>query len=279
MKQKLIIFFFFLSSLCFSQDVIITKKGEKISCKVLKVEQSQLDYKKISNLEGPTYSILKSNVASVTYKNGDVEVFTENEYSQDKKNQESTTPGLHKKIGPGSDNSKVPKQSMSQKDENNGTNLNTETVCSLALDSVTYVGGKFFSHESGAKLSHKEVCDLLNECSPVIALKYKSGCKIETTGFCLFLSAIGWSAINIGMRTYSSPTSVYHDAYDSWIPSILLANVSIPMIFAGGRIMRNCKKRFYRTYMINNTSYRPDTSPVLLNFYAGTDNIGLILTF
>ena len=79
MKQKLIIFFFFLSSLCFSQDVIITKKGEKISCKVLKVEQSQLDYKKISNLEGPTYSILKSNVASVTYKNGDVEVFTENE--------------------------------------------------------------------------------------------------------------------------------------------------------------------------------------------------------
>ena len=59
----------------FSQDVIYLKSGEKIEAKILEVELEQLKYKKSSNLEGPTYSIAKSEVHMILYENGESEIF------------------------------------------------------------------------------------------------------------------------------------------------------------------------------------------------------------
>jgi len=64
-----------VSSTCFAQDIIITKDSEKISAKVLRITEDNIRYKDYKNQNGPSYSILKQEVASILYENGEVETF------------------------------------------------------------------------------------------------------------------------------------------------------------------------------------------------------------
>ena len=61
--------------LSYAQDVIVMKDNTTILSKVTKVSQTEIEYKKWSNLDGPTYTINKSEVSSVNYENGDRDVF------------------------------------------------------------------------------------------------------------------------------------------------------------------------------------------------------------
>ena len=75
MKQILLIFFLAYSSYVLGQDVIVKKDGGTILAKVLEVNPSDIKYKKFSNINGPTYSIEKSEVMSINYENGDKDNF------------------------------------------------------------------------------------------------------------------------------------------------------------------------------------------------------------
>ena len=60
-------------------DVILLKNGEEISAKVLEITPTEVKYKRCDNLEGPTTTINKSTIFSITYANGSKEVMkTEN---------------------------------------------------------------------------------------------------------------------------------------------------------------------------------------------------------
>lgn len=58
-----------------ASDVIVKKDGSTILAKILKVSQSEVEYKKASNLEGPTYSIPVSDILSINYENGEKDTF------------------------------------------------------------------------------------------------------------------------------------------------------------------------------------------------------------
>ena len=58
-----------------AQDVIVKKDGSTIIAKVLEVNQDNIKYKKLSNQNGPTYTISISDVMSVNYENGEKEDF------------------------------------------------------------------------------------------------------------------------------------------------------------------------------------------------------------
>ena len=77
-KSTLILFFtlFIGSTICFSQDKIVVKSSVDIDAKILEITTNEVKYKKSDNLNGPTYSILKSKVISIKYENGTVDVFT-----------------------------------------------------------------------------------------------------------------------------------------------------------------------------------------------------------
>ena len=69
-------------ALCFaktsnSQDVISKKDDSTIQCKVTKVSSTEVEYKKWSNLDGPTYVISISDVLNIKYQNGDVDEFNQ----------------------------------------------------------------------------------------------------------------------------------------------------------------------------------------------------------
>lgn len=58
-----------------AQDKIITKKAETIEATIIEVNISDIKYRKFSNPDGPLYTILKADIASIIYANGSVEVF------------------------------------------------------------------------------------------------------------------------------------------------------------------------------------------------------------
>lgn len=56
-------------------DNIILRNGEAINAKVTEITENEIKYKKCSNLNGPTYSIYKSEVSVIKYVNGTEETF------------------------------------------------------------------------------------------------------------------------------------------------------------------------------------------------------------
>jgi hypothetical protein len=67
----------FTASLCFSQDIITKKSSEDIQAKVLEVTTVEVKYKKFDNQNGPTFTILKSDLLMIRYENGTKDIFTE----------------------------------------------------------------------------------------------------------------------------------------------------------------------------------------------------------
>ena len=60
---------------CFAQDVIIKKDGTTILSTVIKVGQSEVEYKKYNNQTGPTYTISIKDLSAINYANGTKDTF------------------------------------------------------------------------------------------------------------------------------------------------------------------------------------------------------------
>lgn len=58
-------------------DVLIQKDGSEVLVKVIEISLTEIKYKKCDNIEGPTYSLAKSDVFMLRYANGTKEVFNE----------------------------------------------------------------------------------------------------------------------------------------------------------------------------------------------------------
>jgi hypothetical protein len=61
----------------FSQDVITLSNGTEIEAKVIKITDSEIEYKKWNNQEGPSYVEKISNVSSIKYQNGNKDTFNQ----------------------------------------------------------------------------------------------------------------------------------------------------------------------------------------------------------
>jgi len=79
MKQLLFILLaiIFNVSLSFSQDIITTKTGEDILGKITEITKTEVKYKKFDNLDGPLYTMLKSDILMIRYENGSKEIFSD----------------------------------------------------------------------------------------------------------------------------------------------------------------------------------------------------------
>lgn len=67
----------FTITFCFSQDIITKKTSEDIEAKVLEVTATEIKYKKFDYQNGPTFTILKSDVLMLRYANGTKDIFNE----------------------------------------------------------------------------------------------------------------------------------------------------------------------------------------------------------
>ena len=69
--KKLLLILVCLPLIGWGQDKIILKDGEETLCKVIKVTDNIIEYKKYSNLEGPIYSKSVNEVYMIKYENGE----------------------------------------------------------------------------------------------------------------------------------------------------------------------------------------------------------------
>ena len=77
MKNILLFILFICSSnIIKAQDTLSTRYGESILVKVIEVGTSEVKYKKLDNLNGPVFSMLKSDLLMIKYENGTKEDFS-----------------------------------------------------------------------------------------------------------------------------------------------------------------------------------------------------------
>lgn len=62
-----------MATAAWAEDVIVGLDGSMTLSKVVEITQTEIKYKKAGNLEGPTLSVLKSQVKSILYENGTTE--------------------------------------------------------------------------------------------------------------------------------------------------------------------------------------------------------------
>ena len=76
------ILFVFSSNIIKAQDTLTMRSGENILVKVIEVGTAEVKYKKLDNLNGPVFSMLKLDLLLIKYENG-----TKDDYSSIKKNR------------------------------------------------------------------------------------------------------------------------------------------------------------------------------------------------
>lgn len=78
-RHHWIIFFFavFCGSFLSAQDRIILKNGNTLEARVTEIQSSEIKYKRFDNLNGPVYSLPKSDVFIIMYENGTKEIIGE----------------------------------------------------------------------------------------------------------------------------------------------------------------------------------------------------------
>ncbi|MBO5847963.1 MAG: hypothetical protein J6R17_01980 [Bacteroidales bacterium] len=81
-----------LTSNLFSQDVIFLSNGNEIEAKIIKIGDSEIEYKKWSNQEGPTFTEKASNIFMIKYQNGEKEIFENKQNDVNKQSVVITKP-------------------------------------------------------------------------------------------------------------------------------------------------------------------------------------------
>jgi hypothetical protein len=67
-----------ISIFSFGQDKIVKRDFKEILCKVSEIGTTEIKYKKAGNLDGPVYSVKKSEVLKIVFENGSEEKFETN---------------------------------------------------------------------------------------------------------------------------------------------------------------------------------------------------------
>ncbi len=93
--MRTVLFFAFMLSfgtIAIAQDKIVKKDGAEIECKVIEITDELIKYRKLDNLEGPLYSLKKSDITVIQYENGTLDVFNEQERIPETWDESDTIP-------------------------------------------------------------------------------------------------------------------------------------------------------------------------------------------
>jgi hypothetical protein len=258
MKRFLLIITILVSGLTiFAQDIIVTKDAKRIDAKVLEINIDNVRYKDFENQDGPIYTILKSDIASIVYQNGKVENFPDQTSQPAQQPEPAQQPNV----------------------QQNPQNLTAKQFDDMDDDDIDaylrdYEGGKIYeTFHSGVKLR-------------------SVGKKMLTAG--LVLSGAGLTAMIVGVAIvnygYYSDYGYrygadYYDpltAYSFYYTGLVLFSIgngltiaSIPINAVGGSKKKIAKNQYIDQYINGGkTTYTPT-----LDFNYTGNGLGLVLKF
>jgi len=120
--------FVFISIACFSQDLLLLKRGTKLEVVVTEITPTLVRYKLFSDPNGHGYFVYKDNVAKITYKDGRVETFDSPDNNQPVVAESKSVPqeNENKSVTQDNENKNVPQEnetkSVIQDNENKPSN-------------------------------------------------------------------------------------------------------------------------------------------------------------
>lgn len=84
------ILFLMFATTMWAQDIIVTNDAQKIEAKILEVSKTEIKYKEMSDLNGPTYILETKEISSIIYSNGKVVLYNQESAAKDSTPDKST---------------------------------------------------------------------------------------------------------------------------------------------------------------------------------------------
>lgn len=91
----------------YSQDILIKKNGDEVEVRVISISNDEIEYKKWSNQDGPSYIIPKGEVFMIKYKNGEKDVFNTKNSASTSNQQTLNADNQRLKAHPSHDNASL----------------------------------------------------------------------------------------------------------------------------------------------------------------------------
>lgn len=247
---------------CFSmyadaQDKIITKDAESIDAVILEVNLDDVRYRKADNPEGPVYRILKSDISTIIYGNGYVEVFNE---SKPEKRQPRNT-GHYQMYD---DEDAVTIGIIG----NGGCRFNPDNPMPITIMN------NFYTY-NGYTINSETTLQIINSFDPSIGTQFQSGSRMITAGN--VLASIGGAFLGAGLGTLiwaDTDTEIIVSTIFMSIGFIIGVPVAIPIYYTGiGN--RNAAVNSYNS-SLEAYSQKPSCE---IRFGAGNYGIGFTMAF
>lgn len=243
MKKINLVLLLFATIFCYGNDIIITQKSEKIDATIIEVSPTEIKYRKVSNPTGPIFVISINDISSIIYSNGDVEVFT----------VDNSTNNVQNDISSNSQNSYA-------------ANVKNGSL-------ITRVGSNCYVHNGQAMDSHALGDFLQINCQPAYE-QWKKGDIFQKFGITYaVLGPVLCLPLGLTLYACADDGAMYYSSVFFMTLGAGLTVASVPFLVIGTKNKNNA----YITYNNHlNSSHKPDLS---LNFQVKTDGLGLALKF
>ena len=289
MKQIIFIVLLWMScTFIFAQDIIVTKQSEKIEAKITDVEQDCIKYKKFNYQEGPTYTIKKSEIASIIYQNGDVETFFESS-TQPQSNNESSSSNSYKREDFFSSLKAKYKSNAGQYQFVEGycTHVSIRSKSLFGGNTIKYSGyviGENVDGMSDFEIENKirsgelaffedlEFKEYLKKYDTETYHKFKQGLDCNVSAYVLTSVACVGVIVMIALL-YADASSMA--VVCTSIPTLVLGGISVPLWISGSKICHSKVPEMYN----NRNANRQHTSSISWNVGLVGNGVGLQLKF
>ena len=239
----------------FASDIIVTRDARRIEAKILEVSSSEVKYKEIGNLEGPTFVLTSAEINTIIYENGTVKIYEQP--AQQPQTQQSANNYAAAQSTP------VP----------NGLQIDKR-------DDYYYLGDK--------RMSEDQYLSFVRQNCPEAWDYYESGTNLWSTGWKCFGVGVGLTtvgAVLLGVGIAYGGWYYYSDEY-YWgciVPGAILTAVggasltaSIPCLIVGG-IRKNNSHEIYNEQCA--ARQQAKATPVTLGLTLGGNGVGVALNF
>lgn len=239
---------FFVSLMSFCQDVIITKDAKRIECVISEVSSTEIRYKVWDNQQGPTFVLKTTEINTIIFQNGSVQVF---------------------------DNQPAPAQTATA--PANPFNSPNPSFGGMngALGEIQKFGDSYTLNYQGKPISMDEAAYIrfIQKNSPESWKRYRQSTQLIGAGWGLFGPGLACLATGIPMWA----------VYEGWKRKLTTAGVvltslgstitscSVPLLAVGYYTRKNNYEYYNQT-----VRYRSQFS---LNLQSSKDGIGLALHF
>ena len=269
-----------------AKDVIVMKSSDSIEAKILEVTPTEVKYKKMNYLDGPTFIILKSEISKITYGNGDVESFVQKE--EKSAVLESTSDIAN--TGTEADTSTTTANTEANTTVSTSTILPVDSAESVSEEEApTYpmldrIKGQYVLGDKS--MNKKEYGDFLYVNCPIAYEKWQSGSKRVKSGWTLAITGLTCEMMStISFISYAK-SERYHAKGDYYtyndgalvlgiatlVPAVLLETAAIPLLVTGYVSRR-------KSIGLYNEQCAPRNSAFELRLNVKGNGLGLSLSF